>query len=563
MDELVTVETYYHSLGRVVVKAAEEGQPPLDNLIGAGLARLGLADSDWWVRLPAALFSAGGVLLLGVLVSRVYSGWAGLFAALLLAVCPLHVYMAQEVRPYALFFFLGLATVLAFLRARQAGTIRGWGLFSLALLASLMTRWVDPHFLAFGIVAYAVIEALGRRRGHLRPTLLAVCIAYAIYAPVFWLVLSRSTRAIAVQPTRALARAGDHLYEGFAALFAGYSTRTVFISLPAPILLLIVASGLATVGAIAIARRTRQTGDAPGGVFLAAIVLFPFLYAITFALLGNALPKPQYLLFGAAAVLGCVAVGIEVLSQVSTHGNPLVRSVFACALCAGVGLPMAQASAKGFRRLDKQDWRGLMAYLREHSSPEDAFAVIAADTVPPTFHVAPYGRGRYGPKEAKFLNVRLDGDPTVLDDAPWDRLTNAVWIIAYTDRMYRGRRGRDGILPPASAYPDIDEHWFEGLFLLKVHGGGKASDRFRKALEAIYYASGERKSLIAPAFFIGKHVLAGGKELEAIGWFVQAEHQCRDRHEANLLKRDWVEPLLTAYREAYWQAGAANSNVGP
>ncbi len=553
MDELVTVDTYYHSLGRVIIKAAEEGQPPLDNLIGAGLARLGLADSDWWVRLPAAAFGAGGVLLLGVLVSRMYNGRAGLFAALLLAVCPLHVYMSQEVRPYALFFFLALATLLTFLRARRLQTIGGWILFSATMLATLMTRWVDPHFLAFGIVLYALAEYADRRRGHLRATLLAVLMAYVAYAPIFWIVLSRSTKAVAVHPTRTLARAADHLYEGFAALFAGYSTRTLFVALPASWLLLLIALGLASIGLLGIVRRLRKTGDAACGVFLAGVALFPFLYAVIFAMLGNALPKPQYLLFGAAAVFACVAIGIETISNVCTHHNSLMRFGFACVLCAGVGLPMARASAHGLRRADKQDWRGVMGYLRAHSSSEDAFAVIAADTVPPVFHVAPYGRARYGPQGTKFTNVHLGTDPTALEEAPGDPLTNAVWIIAYTDRMYRGH---SKVTPPAGMHPDLGVHVFEGLFLLEVRGAGKASDRFRKAMAAVYEKLPERRSLIAPAFFLGRQALAGGTVLEAKRWFALAELQCRDRHEAAQLKRDWIEPAWAATEGANQHAAA-------
>ena len=91
MDELVTAETYPLQLPQLILKAADEGQPPLDNLIGALLPRLGLAGSDWWVRFPAAVFGSASVFLFGWRAGRIAGAFAGIGAAVLLAVCPLHI----------------------------------------------------------------------------------------------------------------------------------------------------------------------------------------------------------------------------------------------------------------------------------------------------------------------------------------------------------------------------------------------------------------------------------------------------------------------------------------
>jgi hypothetical protein len=77
MDELVTVESYALPLWEIVPMAAELGQPPLENFIGAALYRLGLGNTDWWVRLPSVAFGAGGVLLLGMWTDMVSGGRTG------------------------------------------------------------------------------------------------------------------------------------------------------------------------------------------------------------------------------------------------------------------------------------------------------------------------------------------------------------------------------------------------------------------------------------------------------------------------------------------------------
>ena len=109
LDELATVRTYSLPLKPLIVQSAEVGQPPFDNLIGAALDRAGLADSDWWVRFPSALFGTGCVFAVGLWMAEVAGAVVGITSALVLAVCPIHVYLSQEARPYMSFFFFALA----------------------------------------------------------------------------------------------------------------------------------------------------------------------------------------------------------------------------------------------------------------------------------------------------------------------------------------------------------------------------------------------------------------------------------------------------------------------
>ena len=130
IDEFSQVSLYSLPLSYVATESARITQPPLDIFIGAALHRIGLAEHDGWVRVPAALFGAGGVFLLGWWIRKIAGGPAGVAAALLLAVCPLHLAMSQEARPYTLLFFLSLLTLATFARAHQRNTLFSWSVFS-------------------------------------------------------------------------------------------------------------------------------------------------------------------------------------------------------------------------------------------------------------------------------------------------------------------------------------------------------------------------------------------------------------------------------------------------
>jgi hypothetical protein len=551
MDELVTAETYPLSLPQIILKAADEGQPPLDNLIGALLSRLGLADSDWWVRFPAAMFGSASVFLLGWWVSRIGGAFAGIGAAVLLSVCPLHIYMSQEVRPYALFFFLALATVLAFGRARRRQTFSSWCLFGGLLFCALMTRWTDPHFLAMAIAVYALGAFLHVRfRGTSADTrnemtklwaaATTIAIAYAMYNPFFGIVLDRSLRAVASHPTDVTGRMTTQLLESFKALFFGYSTRTVFSSLPGSAYVVLVAGAFSLFGLIMLLVRGVRGRDPSVVVFLATMVPFPFAYAFVFAQLGNAIPKPQYLLLGAVPVLAGIAVGADALRR---PGLQFTRTGAAFLFIGVLGvfvIPMGRASVHSLTTLDKQDWRGVMTYLRTHSSVGDGFATVATDTVPPAFHVGVYGRARYGREDMKFLSISLDLRVDALDQSRWVRRDNTVWIVGYNDRMYLGY---DQLPTPAPTTTDTRVHSFNGLFIMELPPGAPAASRLIDGLAWLYEQVPDGRSLIAPAIFCGRYLWARGNEREAARSFDTALRQCCSKEEAAILTHDYIAPL--------------------
>jgi 4-amino-4-deoxy-L-arabinose transferase-like glycosyltransferase len=113
MDEWCQVSYYNDKFHEIIYLAASQTQPPLDYWIGHVIYYY--AQSDFAVRLPAAMFGTGSVAILMLLVARI-SGWHfAIPAGAVMALLPFHLYFSQEARPYAIaiFFLLLLLWMLA------------------------------------------------------------------------------------------------------------------------------------------------------------------------------------------------------------------------------------------------------------------------------------------------------------------------------------------------------------------------------------------------------------------------------------------------------------------
>ena len=103
-------------------------------------------------RLLSVLIGTAAVPLLYLAGRRLFGRRAGLLAAALLAISPLHVYYSQEVRMYGLVTLLGLLALLFALRWQAAGDGRGrwasWLGYVVAAAAALHTQYYAAFLLA-------------------------------------------------------------------------------------------------------------------------------------------------------------------------------------------------------------------------------------------------------------------------------------------------------------------------------------------------------------------------------------------------------------------------------
>ena len=98
-------------------------KPPLALWLEAISAKI-FGYSGWSILLPEALAGIGAVWLLYLLVARVFGRWAGLAAALALAVSPVSVSVNRDNNPDALLALLLVAAAYVGVRAVESGRLR-------------------------------------------------------------------------------------------------------------------------------------------------------------------------------------------------------------------------------------------------------------------------------------------------------------------------------------------------------------------------------------------------------------------------------------------------------
>jgi len=104
MDEIRQTSFYSHTLLEIVDDAASTHQPPLDYWIGHFIHFI--STGDFAVRMPAALFGAGSVVMLVALISKMCSWTVAVGFGIIFALMPFNLYYSQEARPYAIVVFL-------------------------------------------------------------------------------------------------------------------------------------------------------------------------------------------------------------------------------------------------------------------------------------------------------------------------------------------------------------------------------------------------------------------------------------------------------------------------
>jgi len=327
--------------------------PPLDYLVDKLFESLRPSDSGR--KLLPALWGAGGVAALGVLLARRGGPALGLTAAALLAFAPYHVRFSQELRPYSLaLLLLGLALLALdrFLERPGAGRLAA---LYLACLATAYTLYAAAVVLALAAAALLGEDALSgepsRRRSARRflawSPLFSAGIALA-YLPWWPVVLTAMGRPPMAPPAPATLERAERI----ASFFAFAWNEGAALSAGGWLFLVLAACGLW----IAATR--------PGLRFLAV--------------------------WG----LGGVAA-IEALSQMHPHfdvsrrflpAGPAITALAAASLAALLAHPAARLpgaalfaavlvldvrSLEIYFRQGRTDWRPVAEYLRREAAPTE------------------------------------------------------------------------------------------------------------------------------------------------------------------------------------------------
>ena len=204
MDEILQVSFYHHTIAQIIGDAAIQSQMPLDYWIGHFVSQV--LDSDFSVRLPAALFGTAAVLMMTLIVGQALSWQVGILSGLLLTLSPFHLYYSQEARPYALpiFFFLFLINSLRRVLYEDGIRFKEFLLLFIASTGYLYSRTDAPLISTFALTlilaGWFCLSSWQPRWGANRVRvrlLLSVCVfglSFLVAAPTLWIVLSAGAR---------------------------------------------------------------------------------------------------------------------------------------------------------------------------------------------------------------------------------------------------------------------------------------------------------------------------------------------------------------------------------
>jgi hypothetical protein len=207
MDEIRQTSYYDNSLTDIIDNSASQSQPPLDYWIGHFVHFL--SSGDFAERLPAALFGAGSVFVLVMLISQISSWPVACGFGIISAFLPFNLCYSQEARPYAIAIFLFLCifwilnNFLSIYRKKKLVPVLALLFFSTIFLysRSLSPLVVTVSLLLILIIwLFFLILKADPRATEKKYLIMLSCgtliLALVLYLPAFRFILAKSGRSV-------------------------------------------------------------------------------------------------------------------------------------------------------------------------------------------------------------------------------------------------------------------------------------------------------------------------------------------------------------------------------
>ncbi|MFA5356849.1 MAG: glycosyltransferase family 39 protein [Candidatus Omnitrophota bacterium] len=111
-----------------------------------------LGKDEFTLRMSAVIFGMLAVLVIYRVAKHVFSRKAGIIAAFILAVSPIHIYYSREVRVYSLEILTVLVSVYFLIKALESDRMRYWSGYLAFSLASIYLHYMNIFILFSGII---------------------------------------------------------------------------------------------------------------------------------------------------------------------------------------------------------------------------------------------------------------------------------------------------------------------------------------------------------------------------------------------------------------------------
>ena len=228
--------------------------PPLFNVLVRIWGTFGDYDNEWYMRALPMMLGVCGVVAIYLLGRVLISRRAGLFAALLLALSPLHVVHSQDFKVYILLPFTGAITGLLLYLAMRDNQRRIWaGYAVMASIACYSDLFAAPLLVSLNLWAVGLIGLRRDYRDRMVPLLVANTVGAVLYLPMLALMVRRA-QAIMIDAPQWWVPPPDlaKIYYVYKSAAFGYSDTA-----PALQLAVVLFTGLFLLGAFAVWNRDR------------------------------------------------------------------------------------------------------------------------------------------------------------------------------------------------------------------------------------------------------------------------------------------------------------------
>lgn len=345
-------------------------------------ARLG--SSEWMLRLLSAMAGTLCVPLLYEIVRFCLGRPSAGFAALILAISPLHIWYSQEARMYALGTLLALGATWAFLRALESGRWGWWGAYAcLSALAMYAFYYTAFIWIAHGVFLLYLLWDTRHPTAKSAPADIGTIEAKGQLAR--WLIAQASAWLIFAPGARVLL---DQLLGG--------TWEWVALKYGRPTLRSLLHTGVAfSVGEMWNPPLTLRWGTfaAFALAFLAGVFAFPLSRkrpffmrlerGVVFLLLYLVLPVGAIFLlsqFRPGYLVRYLVIFLPAYSGLLGRGLATLRlRALAWVLFAVLVLVSGLSLGDLYRLEQKENWRGLASYIQDQARKQDVIVLVDED----------------------------------------------------------------------------------------------------------------------------------------------------------------------------------------
>ena len=448
-DEGFSVYLARMDLGEITLRTAADIQPPLYYYLLHGWITL-FGDSEQALRGLSALFGALTIPLMYAVAGQLFrSRLAGLLAALLVALSPLHIWYGQEARMYTLLTFLCLLSSYLLLLVVDAEKkwpiVLLWAAYTLVNIVALYT-----HYFAFFVLAGQAVYVFlvwASREDHPVHLLLGGLISGAITTLSFlpWLphLLTRYGADASYWPGKL--QIHEVLVDVGLSFVGGESvSESIGVWLAAGYGLVFFLCAL-TLLSDAASTGWRAAEEAPSGFPsshypLLFLLVYLFLPPVFILVLSYNSPKfnARYMMVSQPAFLLVLAGGLAALwRRRSGHlGNVLRGALAALALLFVLGgAAYANYNLYDNPAFARADFRGVARYIGRHIGPNETIILTSGHMFPVFDYYAP-GIERHLLPDSPTLDITRTLDYSIATDLNrWLSGKEGVWLVLWQDEV--------------------------------------------------------------------------------------------------------------------------------